>query len=77
MLTNLLIIIGASIIGFLEAPALRRKKLFLESWVFFALLLAGTLLSILSNLRVNLPNPLDLITFVYKPVSDFVFGILK
>lgn len=77
MLTILLNLIIASIIGLIEAPFLIRKKLVLESWVFFSVLFVGTLLSILLRLRVKLPNPLDLITFFYKPVSEFVFGILK
>ncbi|KRE48296.1 hypothetical protein ASG85_04635 [Paenibacillus sp. Soil724D2] len=77
MLTILLNMIIATIIGLIEAPALIRKKQVLESWVFFSLLFIGTLLSILLRLRVKLPNPLDLITYFYKPVSEIVFGILK
>ncbi|NOU70160.1 hypothetical protein GC098_01690 [Paenibacillus sp. LMG 31458] len=77
MLMILLNMIIASIIALIEAPALIREKLVLESWIFFSLLFAGTLFSILLILRVKLPNPLDLITYFYKPVSEFVFGILK
>ncbi|KQX47006.1 hypothetical protein [Paenibacillus sp. Root444D2] len=77
MVTILLNVIIATIIGLIEAPALIRKKQVLESWVFFSLLFIGTLLSILLRLRVKLPNPLDLITYFYKPVSEIVFGILK
>jgi hypothetical protein len=77
MLTVLLNLIIASIIGLIEAPVLIRKKLVLESWVFLSILFAGTLLSILLSFRVKLPNPVDLITFIYKPVSEFVFAILK
>ncbi|GGI45380.1 hypothetical protein GCM10008018_11790 [Paenibacillus marchantiophytorum] len=77
MLTSITTIIISAIIGFLEGPSLLKKKLKLESWIFFTILLIGTLLSILLELRVKLPNPLDLITYIYKPISDYVFGILK
>lgn len=77
MITSITTILIGSMIAFIEGPALFRKKLRREIWIFFTLLLMGILLSILLELRMPLPNPLDWLTFIYKPISDFVFGILK
>lgn len=71
------ILMLATFTGLLELPQLLRKQLHAESWVFSSLLFIGTVLSILHFERVKLPNPLDWITYVYQPVSQFVFGILK
>ncbi|MBP1963422.1 hypothetical protein [Paenibacillus aceris] len=71
------VLIIAALAGLLELPTLLRKQLVAESWVFSSLLFIGTLLCILHFGRVKLPNPLDWITYVYHPVSQFVFGILK
>ncbi|OPH57217.1 hypothetical protein BC351_25450 [Paenibacillus ferrarius] len=77
MLTSITTILIGSIIALIESPALFRKKLTMEIWIFFTVLLIGTLLSILLELRMPFPNPMDWLTFIYKPISDFVFGILK
>ncbi|MGC4377402.1 hypothetical protein WD019_10745 [Fictibacillus sp. Mic-4] len=71
-----IIAIAAFIIWF-EVPQLAKKKLKKEMVVFFTLLSIGVGLSIAQSLHVHIPNPLDLITFIFKPVSDAVFGLLK
>ncbi|MDD9265649.1 hypothetical protein ACFPES_01250 [Paenibacillus sp. GCM10023248] len=72
-----LILVVAVLIGLLELPGMLRKKMKVESWVFSVLLIFGTILSILQISRIHIPNPLDWITYIYQPVSDFVFGILQ
>ncbi|MBU7318792.1 MULTISPECIES: hypothetical protein [Paenibacillus] len=68
--------VGAAIV-WLEVPSLVRTKRKKELWVFSLLLALGLGLSIAKSLRLNIPNPLDWIAYLYKPVSDYVFGILK
>ncbi|TXK84791.1 hypothetical protein [Paenibacillus sp. N3.4] len=64
-------------IAALEVPYLRRKQMTKEMWIFFVILGAGCLLCILLGMRVPIPNPMDVITMIYKPISDFVFTILQ
>ncbi len=60
-----------------EVPSLRRKQLRKELWVFSILLLFGSGLSVALSLHMKIPNPLDLLIVVYKPLSDALFGLLK
>ncbi|WP_199613643.1 hypothetical protein [Paenibacillus alkalitolerans] len=71
------IIAAAVIIAIIEVPAMLKKKLKRDLTVFFILLLFGTTTAILQSLHVTLPNPLDWITFVYKPASDAIQYLLK
>ncbi|MHA0857164.1 hypothetical protein [Paenibacillus sp. CMAA1364] len=71
------IVFVIAIIIAIDVPPLIRKKLIRELWVFSILLLFGTILAISQALRFNIPNPLDWLTFVYKPVSDLVQVWLK
>jgi len=74
-------IVGIITVGILialyEVPSLLRRKLKRELWVFSILLIFGVGLSILKSLRVDIPNPLDILTTIYKPFTDFIFGILE
>jgi hypothetical protein len=72
---GILMIVG--IIAWVEVPNLRKKKLKKELVVFAILLFLATGLSITEALRVELPNPIDWITAVYKPMSDAIAGILQ
>jgi hypothetical protein len=60
-----------------EVPALRKKKANKELWAFSILLLFGTTLTIIQALDIQVPNPMDLIIYVYKPVSDLFDVWLK
>jgi hypothetical protein len=71
------ILVVAGVIALVEVPSLLKKGLKKELWVFGILLLLGTGLSIAQGLQMNIPNPLDGIAAVYKPMSDFLFGLLK
>ncbi|MBA2943795.1 hypothetical protein HZF08_36590 [Paenibacillus sp. CGMCC 1.16610] len=71
------VLIIATLAGLIELPQLMRKQQIAEIWVFLSLLIIGSVLCILQFERVKLPNPMEWITYVYQPVSRFVFGILK
>ncbi|MEW9669859.1 hypothetical protein [Ammoniphilus sp. 3BR4] len=67
----------SGILAMMEVPSLFKKKLRKELWVFSILLVCGTGLSIAMVLNKEIPNPLDWITALYKPFSDFLYGLLK
>ncbi|WP_243291595.1 hypothetical protein [Bacillus sp. FJAT-47783] len=71
------ILMVAIIVIYIEVPSLLKKKQTKELYVFSILLFIGVVLSILESLQIELPNPLDAITFIYKPFSDFIFGFLE
>lgn len=77
MWTIIMILLASTVIAMLEIPTLRKKKQYKDFVVFCCLLLLGTILSIAQSLRMKLPNPLDLITFVFQPVSEFILGLLQ
>ncbi|MBK3493761.1 hypothetical protein JFL43_02575 [Viridibacillus sp. YIM B01967] len=77
MLPTIGILVISTAISLFEMPNLLKNNKTKELWVFIILLLIGTSLSIALCLKVNLPNPLDWITFIFKPFSDFIMTTLK
>ncbi len=79
MLTEMAVILGiilsAAAIMILEVPYMLRKRLKKELWVFSLLLLLGVGISSAEALQWAIPTPLDWITFVYKPFTDFLTHI--
>ncbi|MFF2588118.1 hypothetical protein ACFVSS_09560 [Peribacillus butanolivorans] len=76
MAVTVILVIVAIIIA-IDVPSLLRKKLKKELWIFSVLLLFGTALSISQALNIKIPNPLDWITAIYKPLSDMIEKLLK
>lgn len=70
------IIIIATLITYFEMPTLLKNGEKKTIWAFFILLVSGTALNIALYFKVNIPNPLDLIIFIYKPVADFIQTLL-
>jgi len=77
MVVVLGILAAIAVIIKLEVPSLLKKGLMKELRVFSFLLLFGAGISIAQSLNVKLPNPLDWITFIYRPVSRFIEGVLQ
>ncbi|MED3909801.1 hypothetical protein P4646_12770 [Peribacillus simplex] len=71
------ILVIVAVIIAIDVPPLMRKKLKKELWIFYILLLFGTALSIAQALNIKIPNPLDWITAIYKPLSDMIEKLLK
>ena len=71
------ILVIVAVIIAIDVPSLLRKKLKKELWIFSILLLFGTALSIAQALNIKIPNPLDWITAIYKPLSDMIEKLLK
>ncbi|WP_205665300.1 hypothetical protein [Pseudalkalibacillus hwajinpoensis] len=73
------LLIGIIILAFsiVEIPKLRKNKKKKELWTYSILLLIGYPLLVAQIMNVPIPNPLDLITFVYHPMSQFLFAVLS
>ncbi len=77
MIVILGILLIVIVIVLIEVPSLLKKGLKKELWVFGILLFFGTGLNIAQGLQIDIPNPMDWINVVYKPISDFLFGLLR
>nr|WP_170312353.1 hypothetical protein [Paenibacillus sacheonensis] len=60
-----------------EYPRLRRAKQFKELWLFMILLAVGVLLSVAEELHLPIPDPLNWLTAIYKPMSRIVLSALN
>jgi hypothetical protein len=72
MLGAIGIVAAGAVIVLIEFPFLRKsgKK---EIWAFSVSLIVALALGIAKAVRVPIPNPLDWIAYVFKPVSEMVF----
>ncbi|MFB0840919.1 hypothetical protein [Paenibacillus oleatilyticus] len=70
----LLVLLAAAGMVAIEWRSLMERKLKRELWTFFLLCLVGTSLGIAEVLRLNIPNPLDWISALYKPLSNLIYG---
>ena len=64
-------------VGFYEIPQLKKQKQMRELWMFSILLFIGFSSIILNTMNAPIPNPLDFISFVFQPMSSFLFQLLK
>lgn len=71
------ILTAAVLIALFEVPSLLKRGYKKELWVFSVLLLVATGLCIAKSMDVKIPNPIDWISAVFKPLSDFLAGALK
>ncbi|WP_419955083.1 hypothetical protein ACN6MT_05800 [Neobacillus niacini] len=70
MLKVIGILLIAAVILWMEVPPLLEKKDKKELVVFSIFLVIGLGLSIAQGLGKPIPNPLDLLTLVFKPIHD-------
>lgn len=76
MLPSSGIVLVSILVALFEIPKLIKEKAKKEIIVFCFFLINGTLLSILYALRVKLPNPVDWIIVVFKPISVWIERML-
>ena len=72
MLKSIGTLLVAAVILFIEVPPLMEKKYKKELIVFSILLIFGVGLGVAYSFDVQIPNPIDLLTFIYKPLHDVV-----
>lgn len=73
----IVIILVALIITLIDFPTLKKRKLNREVFLFFALLLIGVGLNIVSSLNLKVPTLIDWLIIVYQPISQLVFRWLS
>ncbi|PWA12238.1 hypothetical protein DCC39_07345 [Pueribacillus theae] len=67
--------VTAAIIA-IDVPPLLKKKQKKELWAFFILLGFGVTLGILMSFEVNIPNPLEFIHWIFKPIISWIHNLL-
>lgn len=78
MIKTIGIFLIAAVILWIEVPPLLEKKYKKELFVFLILLAVGVGLSItLFGFEKSIPNPFDLLTFIFKPLNDLISLLLK
>ncbi|APB78505.2 MULTISPECIES: hypothetical protein [Paenibacillus] len=73
------ILLTAAAISLIEVPYMWKKGLKKELWLFSILLLFAVGICCAKALNWLIPTPLDWITAVYRPFSDFLthIGLIK
>lgn len=77
MLKSLGVLLIAAAILYFEVPPLLEKKDKKELLLFLIILLIGVGLSITLAFKKTIPNPLDFLTFVLKPINDLISLLVK
>lgn len=71
------IIIISIVISLLEIPSLLKQKLLKELAIFTGLLIFALTLGIMQGLNIQIPNPFDLITIIFSPMTKIIQILLK
>jgi hypothetical protein len=71
------VLVFSTVLGVVEIPKMLHDKQYRELVTFSILLVLGTALAILKSLDVEIPNPSDLIVWLYSPVSNVMKGLLE
>lgn len=66
----------AAVIAYVGLTSLKGKAGAKERIVFCTILLSATALSIAVSLDLNVPNPLNGLIMLYKPISDYLNSVL-
>lgn len=83
VLSQIVKIIGiflvAAVISLIEVPDMWKKGFKKELWLFFILLFFAVGISCAKVLHWLIPTPLDWITAIYRPFSNFLIhmGLIK
>lgn len=64
------LIVVTGIIMYIEASRLKQEKLFKERIVFYILITGAFTLSLTSILDFNIPNPLEGLKLIYRPLIN-------
>ncbi|KOY81636.1 hypothetical protein I6G82_08000 [Lysinibacillus macroides] len=77
MILAIAFVLLSIIIAFLMIPKLKKQQETKTVVVFSILLLIGTALNIGIALKINIPSPLDVITFILTPIKEYIVSFTK
>ncbi|WP_107838892.1 hypothetical protein [Metasolibacillus meyeri] len=77
MVMSIVIVIIVILIICSQWAKLRDNKEPVTTWLFFILLTLGTALAITISFRIDVPSPLDVVTFIFQPISNAIQALLQ
>lgn len=77
MMMTIIILGITAVIAFAFIPTLKKNKEAKTIVIFSIFLLLGAALNIGVSLNLNIPSPLDLITFIFSPIRDYIVSLTK
>jgi len=77
MVMTIFILIITACIAFAYIPTFKKNKETKMIVIFSIFLLLGAALNIGVSLNLNIPSPLDLITFIFSPLKDYIVSLTK
>ncbi|WP_155591296.1 hypothetical protein [Lysinibacillus cavernae] len=77
MVLAVAILVMSVILVLIFIPKLKKQQDTKTIVVFTILLLIGTVLNMGIALRIHIPSPLDLITFIFTPIRDYIVSLTK
>lgn len=77
MMMTIFILGITAVIAFAFIPTLKKNKEAKTIVIFSIFLLLGAALNIGVSLNLNIPSPLDLITFIFSPIRDYIVSLTK
>jgi len=77
MIMTIVILIISAVIAFAFIPKLKKNKETKTIVIFSIFLLIGAALNIGVSLRIKIPSPLDLITFIFSPIKELIVSLIK
>lgn len=67
----------STIVSIIEIPKMLKNRFYKELLAFSVLLAFGTALGILKSLSISIPNPSDLVAWIYSPFSSTMKSFFK
>jgi len=77
ILSILAVLVFSTVLCIAEIPKMLKQRLYRELWAFSILLAAGTILTVLKSLGMEIANPSDFIAWIYSPLADTMKNITR
>ncbi|MDM5248497.1 hypothetical protein [Lysinibacillus sp. G4S2] len=77
MVVTIFIVIISIVLAYAFIPKLQKNNETKTIVIFSIFLLIGTALNIGIALNLKIPSPIDLITFIFTPIKEFIVSLSK
>lgn len=74
MFISMIVILVSLMIAYIMIPTLLKKGEKKTIFAFSILLFIGAILNIAIGLKINIPSPLDFITFIFTPIRKMLLS---